>query len=154
MFQLLLSVIKKSWFKRSSIVFSVIFFFYFSFLNYTDPTELGIVRNEITGETWTQETGGWKITWPWVLVSVVDVRPIRVAVHSSGHGYCAKLVQFKKDQWKEFIATEGFYYYWWANRFSFNSGYNEEYRGMKDLMRGYAFSAKKYPFIEILNEYQ
>lgn len=124
------------------------------FVNYTEPTELGIARNEINGDTWSQETGGWKITYPWVLVSTIDVRPIRVAVHSAGHGYCAKLVQFKKENWRDFIATEGFRYYWWANRISFNSGYDEEYRGMKDIMRGYAFSAKKYSFIEVITEYQ
>ncbi len=144
----------KLWIKITFISLFGILLFYFLFLNYTEPTELGITRNEITGTTWVQETGGWKITWPWVLVSVVDVRPLRVAVHSAGHGYCAKLVQFDRDHWKEFIATEGFYYYWWANRISFNLGYNEEYRGMKDLMRGYAFSNVKYPFIVILNEYQ
>ncbi len=32
-------------------------------------------------------------------------------------------------------------------------GYDEEYRGVKDLMRGYTYSAKKYPFVEIIQEY-
>ncbi len=154
MFQPFLGVLSRPWVKRCTFSFLAIMMFYLLFLNYTEPTELGIARNKITGETWIQETGGWKITKPWVLVSVIDLRPIRVAVHSSGHGYCAKLVQFDKNYWKEFIATEGFRYYWWGNRFSFNSGYDEEYRGMKDLMRGYAFSSKKYSFIKILTEYQ
>ena len=153
-FRILPPIIKRRWFKILLISISAILLFYLMFINYTEPTELGIARNQITGETWSQENGGWKITYPWVLVSTIDLRPIRVAVPSSGHGYCAKLVQFKKEKWREFIATEGFRYYWWANRFSYNSGYNEEYRGMKDIMRGYAFSVKKYSFVEIITEYQ
>lgn len=152
--QLFLSTVRKRWVKISFILISALLLLYCMLLNYTEPTELGIARNEITGKTWAQETGGWKITYPWVLVSTIDTRPMRVAVLSSGHGYCAKLVQFKKEKWRDFIATEGFRYYWWANRFSFNSGYDEEYRGMRDIMRGYAFSVIKYPFIEILANYQ
>jgi hypothetical protein len=151
--QIFLKVLSVRWVRVCSLLFLAGVVFYLLFVNYTEPTELGIARNKITGETWVQETGGWKITKPWVWVSVVDLRPIRVAVHSAGHGYCAKLVQFDKTHWKEFVSTEGFRYYWWANRFSFNSGYDEEYRGMKDIMRGYAFSTKKYPFIRVLIEY-
>jgi hypothetical protein len=140
--------------KISVPITSLIFLFYFLFLNFTEPTELGIARNQISGKMWAQESGGWHISQPWVLVSIIDTRPIRVAVTSHGHGYCAKLVQFNKGHWREFVAIEGFYYYWWANRISINFGYDEEYRGMKDIMRGYAFSVKKYPFINILTEYQ
>lgn len=154
LFRLFLLTWSKPWVKMCTFLFLIIMMFYILFINYTEPTELGIVRNKITGETWIQETGGWKITKPWVWVSVIDLRPVRVAVHSAGHGYCAKLVQFDKKYWKEFIATEGFRYYWWSNRFSFNSAYEEEYRGMKDLMRGYTFSSKKYPFVKVLTEYQ
>jgi hypothetical protein len=136
------------------IFISAIMIFYFLFVNYTEPTELGIARNKISGEMWIQENGGWHLSAPWVFVANVDLRPIRVAVLSSGHAYCAKLVQFDKNHWKEFIAVEGFRYYWWSNRISFNLGYEEEYRGMKDLMRGYAFSVQKFPFINILTEYQ
>ncbi len=144
----------RPWLKTTFYIFLLIMLFYSMFVNYTEPTELGIARNEFTGETWIQETGGWKTTAPWVIVSVVDLRPLRVSVPSAGHGYSAKLVQFDKNYWKEFVATEGFRYYWFSNRISFNLGYSEEYRGMKDIMRGYAFSSKKYPFINTLDEYQ
>ena len=79
---------------------------------------------------------------------------MRVSVDSAGHGYNAKLVQFNPDGWQEFIQTEGFYYYWWANRFSFNFGYDEEHRGLKDVLRGYAYSPKQYSFLKVLDEYQ
>ncbi len=73
---------------------------------------------------------------------------------SAGRGYSAKLVQFQPDAWREFVAIEGFRYYWWANRFSLNFGYSEEYRGMRDILRGYAYSPKSYTFIKVLEEYQ
>lgn|SRR3989344_4351531 len=126
---------------------------YLAFLNYNEPTQIGIARNYISGEMWLQEGGGWFVTAPWTFVARVDTRPMRVAVTSAGHGYNAKLVQFQTNAWREFVATEGFHYYWWYNRLSFNFGYNEEYRGMRDIMRGYAYSAKHYPFIVVLKEY-
>ena len=49
------------------------------------------------------------------------------------------LVSFDPNGWREFVNNEGFYYYWWSNRISFNMGYDDEYRGMKDLIRGYSF---------------
>ncbi|MEK6833084.1 MAG: hypothetical protein AABY32_03475, partial [Nanoarchaeota archaeon] len=97
---------------------------------------------------------GWNLTAPWVYIPEIDTRPIRVEVSSAGHGFSAKLVQFNKEYWKEFVITEGVYYYWWANRISFNPGYDEEHRGIKDILRGYAYSSKKYPFINILAEYK
>jgi hypothetical protein len=64
------------------------------------------------------------------------------------------LLSFDKYHWKEFVAAEGWRYWWWANRFSINFGYDEEYRGMRDILRGYAYSPKQYPFLVILEEYQ
>lgn len=137
-----------------SIIFSsIVCLFYFGFLNYTEPTEVGVVRNVATGEMILQEGGGWYCTTPWVFVSKIDLRPMRVAITTSGHGFNAKLVQFNPRAWRKFVETEGFRYWWWANRFSFNFGYDEEYRGMKDILRGYAFSTKRYEFITILEEY-
>ncbi len=133
------------------LIFLPIFFFYLGFLNYTEPTEVGIARNVITGEMWLQG-GGWHRTMPWVFVSSVDTRPMRVGVTTAGHGFSAKLVQFNVNKWREFVKTEGFRYYWWSNRISFNFGYDEEYRGMKDILRGYAYGVKKYPFVIILEE--
>jgi hypothetical protein len=142
------------WVRRLVYFFVPISLFYLLFLNYTEPTQIGIARNYVSGEMWVQEGGGWHFTAPWTLVAKIDVRPMRVAVTTTGRGFSAKLVQFEPKAWREFVATEGFRYYWWANRLSFNFGYDEEYRGVKDILRGYAYSAKKYPFITILKEYE
>jgi len=149
----LMGILKKRW-GRILLVLVPPVLFYTAFLNYTEPTQIGIARNFVTGEMWSQNGGGWHITAPWVFVARIDTRPVRVSVTTAGRGYSAKLVQFEPSAWKEFVAIEGFRYYWWANRVSFNFGYNEEYRGMKDILRGYAYSPKKYPFITVLNEYE
>jgi hypothetical protein len=129
---------------------------YLPFFNHTEPVEVGIVWNRITGEVTLQkrDAAGWHITSPWVAVARVDTRPMRVCVTTAGRGFSCKLVQFELSAYKEFVETEGFRYYWWANRISFNLGYNEEYRGMKDLLRGYAYGVKKYSFVSVLRDYE
>ncbi len=128
------------------------FLFYLGCLNFVEPSEIGIARNFVSGDMWIEEGNGWNISAPGVLVSRIDMRPMRVGVPSAGHGFSAKLVQFDKEHWQEFVTTEGFYYYWWANRISFNWSY-ESYRGVKDIFRGYAYSVKQYPFLKIVEEY-
>lgn len=136
-----------------SIACCLVLSFYLALFHYTEPTQVGVARNWITGRLWA-DTPGWNITAPWVTVSKIDTRPIRVCVTTSGRGFNCKLAQFEPSAYKEFVATEGFYYHWWANRFSFNWGYNEEYRGMKDLLRGYAYGVKKYSFVTVLIDYK
>ena len=113
------------------------FHFYLMCLHYTEVGQVGIMRNVVTGDM-TLDSPGWNVSPPWVLVSKVDTRPMRVCVTSAGRGFNCKLVQFIPAEFEEFVAVEGFRYWWWANRLSFNWGYDEEYRGMRDLMRGYA----------------
>ena len=131
-----------------------IFILYLAFVNYTEPTEVGIARNVVTGELILQRYGGFHITPPWTAVANIDTRPMRVCVTTAGRGFNCILVQFEPSNYKELVSVEGFRYYWWANRVSFNWGYNDEYRGTKDLLRGYAYSVKKYPFVKILREYE
>jgi len=140
------------WLKSTIIGIVVAFLFYMGFVNYNEPTQIGIARNHISGEMWIQEGGGLYFTPPWVWVARVDTRPMRVSVASAGHGYSAKLVQFDKKGWREFVELEGWRYYWLANRLSYNFGYDEEHRGVKDILRGYAYSPKKYSFLVIMEE--
>jgi hypothetical protein len=111
------------------------------------------MRNRVSGET-KLDTPGWNISAPWVAVSKVDIRPMRVCVTSSGRGFNCKLVRFEPKGFQEFVATEGFRYYWWANRISFNFGYDQEYRGMKDIMRGHAYGIQKYTFLTVVQDYE
>lgn len=125
---------------------------YLFLLNHVEPTEAGIARNRITGTMRLQQTSGWYVTWPWVSVARVQTAPMRVCITSATRAVDCRLVRFNASEYQAFVATEGFRYYWWANRFSINFGYNEEYRGFRDIMRGYAFSKVRFSFITILDE--
>ncbi len=142
---------------RSMIVVAVCFaaglLLYLAFVNYTEQYEAGITLNVFTQEPGIQGSSGFHLTAPWILVSVVDTRPQRVCITSASRAFNCKLVQFDPVNYKEFVATEGFRYYWWANRISFNFGYHEEYRGMKDILRGYAYGVKRYAFLKTLENY-
>ena len=138
--------------KTMIVVFMVMFLCYLFFFHYTEPTQIGVQRNLVTGEI-TLDIPGANFTTPWVQVSKIDTRPVRVCVTSAGRGFNCRLVQFEPEHFKEFIKTEGFYYWWWANRISFNIGDDEQYRGIKNLMRGYGYGLKEYKFITVLEEY-
>jgi hypothetical protein len=145
--------VRRGHFIGVGILFLVIASVYFPFMHHSEPTQLGIMRNPFTGEV-KRDTPGWNFSVPWVRVAKLPTTPIRVCVTTTGRGFSCKLVQFVPEEYEVFVQTEGFRYYWWANRISYNQGYNEEYRGMKDILRGYAYSAKRYPFIKILRVYE
>ena|ERR1035437_9068447 len=125
---------------------------YLAFINHNEAYEAGIARNLFTGET-TLQSSGYNLTAFWVQVAHMDTRPTRVCVTTTARAFNCRLVQFEPGAWREFIAVQGFRYYWWANRLSFNWGYDEEYRGVRDLLRGYGFGVKKYKFTTVLRDY-
>jgi hypothetical protein len=129
-----------------------ILIFYLACLHYTEVGRVGIMQNWKTGELKLDQPG-WNISPPWVAVAKVDTRPMRVCVTSASRAFNCKLVEFVPSEFKIFVETEGFHYYWWYNRFSFNGGYDEEYRGVKDILRGYAYSIKEYPFVRVIRDY-
>lgn len=125
--------------------------FYLLCIHYTDINEVAICRNEFTGNLWLDDKAGISITSPWTRAVIIDTRPIRVCVSSSSRSFNCRLVEFDKTGWRELIELEGFRYFWLDNRLSYNSGYDDEYRGMKDLLRGYSFDANKRTFIKVSN---
>lgn len=127
---------------------------YCAFINHNEAYHAGIAWNFVSGELWLQE-GGYHITSPWTLVTRVDTRPQRVCITSASRvAFNCKLVQFRREAWREFVVTEGWRYYWCSNRLSLNLGYREEYRGLRDILRGYAYSERQYPFLTVLESYQ
>ncbi len=123
------------------------------FVHHTEAYQLGVRWNVVSGELSMDESAGYHITPPWVFVSRIDTRPMRVCITSASRAFNCRLVQFVPSEYKSFVKVQGFSYWWWANRISFNLGYSEEYRGMRDLLRGYAYGVKKYPFVVTLTEY-
>lgn len=136
-----------------ALLSSILFLFYLGFLHYSEQGQVGIMRNRVTGEL-RLDHPGWNFSVPWVSVAKVDARPMRVCITTAGRGFNCRLVKFEPEAYREFVGVEGFYYYWWANRFSFNLGYDEEYRGVKDLLRGYAYGVKRYPFVVVIRDYE
>jgi len=124
---------------------------YFPFLHYVSPGEYGIRFNSVSGDISVDQPGIY-ITPPWLIVAKVDALPQRVCITSVAKTIYCKLAQFKPEKLSDFVAREGFRYYWWDNRFSFNLGYAEEYRGIRDVMRGYALSGAKQNFIVLSDD--
>ena len=151
--ELLLGLARSKMFVVCVVAFGVLTGFYLSCVHFTDQYHVAIVRNNFTGEVWCDMRGGIHLTAPWTQASRIDTRPQRVCITTTAMAYNCKLVQFQPEAYGEFVKVQGFYYYWWANRISFNLGYGEEYRGMKDILRGFAFGAVQYPFLTVLADY-
>lgn len=137
-------------FRIGTALVDVCLFVYVFLINHVAYHEAGIAWNRLTGSLDLQR-GGFHVTLPWVAVSNVDLRPQRVCITSnaSPRAVSCKLVRFEPIHYREFVATEGHRYYWWANRISVNFGYDEEYRGMKDIFRGYAYASDSYAFLHV-----
>lgn len=137
-----------------SVIASMLVLSYLAFIHYTDVNQVAIVWDRATGEVTLDSVPGFNLTAPWTAVARIDTRPVRVCITTTGRSFNCKLVQFVPGSYRDFVAIQGFHYYWLANRISFNSGYSEEYRGMRDILRGYAFGTKKYPFVKVVSEYE
>lgn len=128
------------------------FVLYLACFNSVEFQHRGIAWNRFTGKLYLQMPG-YYVTEPWVSVSQIDIRPQRVCLQSSSlRTTTCKLVRFDPIFYREFVAVEGHKYYWFANRVSYNSGYREEYRGFKDLLRGYAFHSARSHYSFIVEE--
>ncbi len=145
---------RRSAIQAGAATFAALLTFYIACVHYTEPNEVALVWNMVSGKIELDDHAGFSLTPPWAAVARIDTRPMRVCLTSSARSFNCKLVQFEPNAYREFIAVEGFHYYWLANRLSYNSGYDDEYRGIKDILRGFSYGAKKYSFIRVLTEYE
>jgi hypothetical protein len=143
------------WLKISGgAILSFLLLVYGPFMNYVPTYHIGLAWDMYGGTVYLQDQPGWYFTSPLTTTATLDTRPQKVCLTTAAHApFNCKLVEFDPRHYQEFVDTEGFGWYWWYNRFSFNSGYREEYRGFRDVVRGYAFSAKKYKFIKVLKDF-
>ncbi len=135
------------WIFLSSILFVV----YLGTFHYTDNYQVGIRYNVFTGEISKDDHSGFHFSPPWVLVVRVDTRPHKVCIVSATRNLNCRLVRFNPDRFKELIQYEGFHYYWWYNRISFNMG-QETYRGLDNLFLGHAYGENRCSCIEIIED--
>lgn len=139
--------------RKVLICASVIFLYYLTCMYHLEPNEIGISWNPISGESKCDTVAGIHVAVPWEMVSVIDIRPMRICITSTANSYSCQLVTFDKRYWRDFVKAQGFNYWWWNNRLSINMGYKDEYRGFKDVLRGYAYGNRKYRFIRVMEDY-
>lgn len=135
----------------SALVVLFLFVCYLAFYHYTDSYEFGITYNVFTGECKSDKHTGHHLTLPWVLATKIDTRPQRVCIASATRNMDCRLVQFDTTKWRDLIKFEGFQYYWWYNRLSFNWG-QESYRGVRNLLLGHSYGNSRGSFVKILQK--
>lgn len=117
------------------------------FFNFVTTHEVTLNHNIFDGTVVCDTLPGIKVSAPWVQVSKIDIRPVRVAVDCSCRNITYKLVSFNPKGYKDLIDKEGWGYYWLRNRISFNLGHRQESRGFENILRGYAYDDKEHDFI-------
>jgi len=127
------------------------FLFYLTSFHYTESYQVGISYNLFSGEIKKDDRTGYHITYPWVLVTRIDCRPIKVCIASATRNMNCRLVKFNPEKYMELMKFEGFSYYWWYNRFSFNSG-QDTYRGFNNLLLGHSYGDNRCSCVEIIKE--
>ena len=96
---------------------------------------------------------GINFSYPWVQSTKIDLRPTKYCLDCSCSNMNCYLAYFDESGLEDFISKEGWSYYWWRNRISFNLGHKNEWRGWENILRGYVLdSENKYKFIKIKKE--
>lgn len=112
--------------------------FYVHFLNHVSINEVGVAYDSSSGEVSTQDTPGWYLTGPLVLVTYVPTVPFQVTIPSSAKVINSKIVRFNISGLDEYIRLQGWEY--------------QMGRDIKSSFLGYAFSGQKFPFMVIVQE--
>ena len=112
--------------------------FYFACLNHVHINEIGVAYNAMNGSVAVQEHPGWYLTNPFVQVACFSTLPHQVTIPSKAVVINTKIVRFKKEGVDEFIRLQGFSY-------SLSESFD-------NILMGYAFSGREYPFLEVMQE--
>lgn len=112
--------------------------FWCGFLNHVSVNEIGVAYNSIDGSIIIQDKPGWYFTPPTVQVGYQSTLPMRVTIQSDANLINTRLVRFVPEGIDEFIKLQGF------SMLMKNKQAN--------VMLGYAFSGRKYSFMEILED--
>lgn len=112
--------------------------FYCAFLNHVAINEIGVAYDSIGGKVWVQSQPGWYFTRITVRVCVIPTVPIKVTIPSEAKVINTKIVRFNPDGIDEFIRLQGFSYF--------------SDQSIENILMGYAFSGKEWPFMEVIQE--
>lgn len=111
---------------------------YITCLNHVAINEVGVAYNSMDGSITIQSNSGWYVTSPMVKVVTFSTLPIVVHIPSEAKVINTKIVRLNLQGLPQFIRLQGF---------SYTMGQN-----MENILMGYAFSGKQYPFLDILQE--
>ena len=109
--------------------------YYLLCLNHVSINHVGIAYDSKSGLVSTQNPG-WHQTTPFVRVTTISTLPFIVKIPSQARLVNQRLVRFNPEGSVDFIKEQGFA---WLDDQTFES-----------IMLGYAYSGKKFPFIEII----
>lgn len=114
------------------------FLYYLLCLNHVSLNDVGVAYNSLDGTMTIQERPGWYRTSPFTLVADLSILPQRVSIPSEAVVINTKVVKLRPEGVPELIHRQGFSY-------MLDSSLN-------NILIGYAFSGKEYPFLEIVQE--
>ncbi len=112
--------------------------FWMLFLNHVSINQVGVSYNSFTGEVTIQKHPGWYVTTPNISVMRISTLPFKVDLMSSATTINQKIIRFNPDGIDEYIHLQGF----------------SSLHMMQETLKGYAFSNKKYSFLEVLEDSQ
>lgn len=121
-----------------SSIFLILFLTWLFCLNHVTFNQIGVAYNSLNGNITIQKQPGWYVTSPFVRVSHLSLFPIRVTIPSAAKLINSKLVRLNVDKIEEFVRFQGFSW--------------ELSSSQENIFLGYAFSAQKFSFLEILEE--
>lgn len=122
----------------AAFILFMLMLFWILFLNHVDVNEIGVAYDSWDGTVTLQDKPGWYFTPLTVKVVTISTLPMAVQIPSVAKVINVKIVKFRPEGVKEYIALQGFDY---------SLGQNTP-----NALMGYAFSGKKYPFLEVLQE--
>ena len=120
------------------VVIVMPFLFWLLCLNHTGVNQVGIAYNSLNGKINVQEHPGWYLTSPFVKVVKLSTLPLRLEIPSAAKIINMRIVRFKPEGAEEFVKLQGFSWYLGSE--------------LENIMLGYAFSGKSYPFLEIMQQ--
>jgi len=89
---------RKSLFRNKyTITMSVLSLCYFTLYNYSDYSHCSINRNIFTGSMNIDTIPGHNLTFPWIQVVQIDLKPCRIPILSNSRTFNYKLVRFNPN---------------------------------------------------------
>lgn len=118
-----------------ALLIAAFFLFYLPFVNHVSANHIGLAYDSLSGEVHMQQPG-FHVTAPTTLCTTLTTLPFRVSIPTNARLVNMRMVRFKPEGFKDYIATQGWEYL----------GNESEFQ---NIMLGYAFSDQEWSFMEV-----